>query len=64
MDKKESTMYEDAVDLLERINSEMKDNKNLDTINIKMIGVVRDLNNVRIEKITGKEPDKQSDDQK
>lgn len=55
MDDNKRSVYEDAVDLLERINTELKANKNLDTINTKMVGVVRDLNNARIEKITGKE---------
>jgi len=60
MTNTQRTIYEDAVDLLERINSELKDVKNLDTINIKMVGVVKDLNNVRIEKIIGKEAGEQA----
>jgi len=55
---REEKLYYDAVRLLEGINDVLKDHPDLDTINIKMVGVVRDLNNVRIGKITGKiDPD-------
>jgi hypothetical protein len=52
-DKK--TLHEEAIELLERINTELKDHKLLDTLNTKMVGVVKDLNDVRIGAITGKE---------
>jgi hypothetical protein len=52
-DKK--TLHEEAIELLERINTELKDHKLLDTLNTKMVGVVKDLNDVRIGSITGKE---------
>ena len=44
-----------ALDLLERINQELKNNKMLDIINTRMVGVVKDLNEVRIYEITGKD---------
>ncbi|HUU99469.1 MAG TPA: hypothetical protein VMW32_00765 [Bacteroidales bacterium] len=50
---KEEKLYKDSVELLENINKDLKDHTDLDTINIKMVGVVKDLNNVRIRKITG-----------
>jgi len=56
---REERIYRDALRLLEGINEILKDNPNLGTINIKMVGVVRDLNNVRIEKITGKEQEQE-----
>jgi len=53
MATEKTSMYEDAVTLLERINSELKDSEWLGTINTKMVGVVKDLNDVRIKQITG-----------
>jgi hypothetical protein len=47
-------IYENAIALLERINVELKDHPSLETINSKMIGVVKDLNEVRISEITSK----------
>lgn len=51
---REEKLYRDAVTLLENINEVLKENQKLETINSKMVGVVKDLNDVRIEKITGK----------
>lgn len=51
----EISIYDQAVQLLERINSELKDHALLDTINTKMVGVVTDLNKVRVMAITGKD---------
>jgi len=51
---KEEQIYKDAIKLLENINELLKDYPGLEHINIKMVGVVKDLNNMRIEKITGK----------
>jgi hypothetical protein len=48
------SLYEEAIELLERMNNELKGNSHLDTLNTKMIGVVKDLNEVSIEAITGK----------
>jgi ribosome-binding factor A len=54
MTTEKKTLHEEAMELLERINTELKDHKLLDTLNIKMVGVVKDLNDVRIGEITGK----------
>jgi hypothetical protein len=43
------------VALLERINQELKDNKYLSTINVKLVQVIKDINEVRLSQITGKE---------
>lgn len=51
---REEILYRNAVALLENINEVLTEYPKLGTINIKMVGVVNDLNNVRIEKITGK----------
>ena len=63
-----SSIYEDAVTLLERINNELKESEWLGTINTKMVGVVKDLNEVRIKQITGskasEEENKKPDGQK
>jgi hypothetical protein len=50
-----SSLYEDSVALLERINQELKDNKYLSTINVKLVQVIKDINEVRLSQITGKE---------
>jgi len=55
MAQNEVSLYDQAVALLERINNELKGNKQLDTINSKMVGVVKDLNEVRISDITGRD---------
>jgi hypothetical protein len=49
------TLQEEALDLLERINTDLKGHSLIDTINTKMVSVVKDLNEVRICEITGKE---------
>ena len=49
------TLHEESIALLERINAELKDHKLLATLNTKMVGVVKDLNDVLIGEITGKE---------
>jgi hypothetical protein len=54
MAAEKTSLYEDAITLLERINNELKESKQIDTLNSKMVSVVKDLNEVRIEKITGK----------
>lgn len=54
MSNEKTLIQEDAMKLLEGISQEMKEAKQLDTLNTKMIGVVKDLNEVRIEEITGK----------
>ena len=43
------------MDLLQRINTDLKGNNLLATLNVKMVGVVKDLNDVQIAVITGKE---------
>jgi hypothetical protein len=55
MAQEKSTLHQEAMDLLQRINIELKGNKFLDTLNVKMVGVVKDLNDVQIAVITGKE---------
>ena len=55
MDKPEkTTLYDQAIALLQRINGELEGHKQLSTINVKMVGVVKDLNDVRIGDITNK----------
>lgn len=53
-DNKKS-LHEEAMELLERINTELKGSKYLATLNSKMVGVVKDLNEVWIASITGSE---------
>lgn len=53
MAPEKKSLYEDAVTLLEKINQELADHRLLDTINSKMVAVVKDLNEVRIDDITG-----------
>lgn len=55
MANEKSTLYEDSIALLERINQELKDNKYLSTINFKMVQVIKDINDVRLGQITGRE---------
>ena len=47
------TLYQEAIDLLTRINSELKDAEIIKTINVKMVGVVKDLNDIMVKEITG-----------
>lgn len=54
MAPEKKSIYEEAFSLLERINDELKEHKLIDTLNSKMTGVVKDLNDVRIISITGK----------
>jgi hypothetical protein len=51
---REEKLYNDAFRLFENINDVLKNHKDIDTLNSKMTGLLRDLNGVRIEKITGK----------
>jgi len=51
--KPEEKLHQDAIRLLEDINEVLGNHTGRDSINIKMAGVIRDLNNIRIEKITG-----------
>ena len=53
MAPEKKSLYEDAIALLERINADLKGH-NIDTLNSRMIGVVKDLNEIRIVDITGK----------
>ena len=55
MTTEKKTLYEEAIGLLGRINEEMKSHKQLDIINVKMVGVVNELNSVRVAQITGKD---------
>lgn len=48
-----TTLHQEAIDLLERINTELKGTKALETINVKMVGVVKDLNEIMVAGITG-----------
>lgn len=52
---REEKIYQDALRLLENINEVLKDNPKLGTLNISMRAVVKDLNDVCIERITGKQ---------
>lgn len=61
MTNEKKTLYEEAIDLLSRINEDLKNNKQLGTINVKMVGVVNDLNSVRLGEITGKESTNDTD---
>jgi hypothetical protein len=61
MAQEKSTLHQEAMDLLQRINIELKGNKFLDTLNVKMVGVVKDLNDVQIAVITGKELNENSE---
>jgi hypothetical protein len=54
MATEKKTIYEDAIDLLEKINDEFKDSEHLQFLNIKMAGVVKEINDARIVAITGK----------
>mgnify|MGYP001085270254 CR=1 FL=1 len=55
MANEKSTLYEDSIALLERINQELKENKYLAAINVKMVQVIKDINDVRLGQITGRE---------
>lgn len=52
---REEKIYQDALRLLENINEVLKENPKLGTLNISMRAVVKDLNDVCIERITGKQ---------
>jgi hypothetical protein len=53
MAQDKTLLYEDAVALLERINQELKESKHLNSINSRMVYVVKEINDVRIEEIAG-----------
>ena len=55
MATEKTSIYEDAISLLERINTDLKNSKYIDILNSRMIGIVKDLNAVRIEEIAGKD---------
>ena len=46
-------LYDRAIVLLEDINKHLKDDVNLPTINVQMVGVVKNLNDARIRELTG-----------
>jgi len=46
-------LYNDAVTLLKDCNTHLKGNAQLGTINIKLAGVVKDLNDIIIKELTG-----------
>jgi hypothetical protein len=58
--KNVSDLYDSAMALLEGCNSLLKEDPQLGTINTKLAGVVKDLNDIRIKELTGikEEPQK------
>lgn len=52
MDDKQN-LYNQAMTLLEGCNSVLKDDSQLPTINVKLAGVVKDLNDILIRELTG-----------
>jgi hypothetical protein len=61
MATEKQSLHQEALDLLQRINADLKNNKLLETLNVKMVGVVKDLNDVQIAVITGKEMNENSE---
>jgi len=55
--KEKDTLYDQAMALLEGCNDILKDNPALPTINTKLAGVVKDLNDIRIKTLTGIKPE-------
>lgn len=55
MAPEKTSLYQEAIDLLTRINSELKDADIIKTINVKMVGVVKDLNDIMVKEIIGLE---------
>jgi hypothetical protein len=51
---REEEIYQDALRLLENINEVLKENPKLGTLNISMKSVIKDLNDVCVERITGR----------
>jgi hypothetical protein len=52
-------LYDHSIELLEGCNTILKDNAELPTINSKLVGLVKDLNEARIKQITGITPEKE-----
>ena len=46
-------LYEKAMELLKECNTMLKDDPHLATINTKLVGVVKDLNEIVIKEVTG-----------
>jgi len=57
----DGSLYGDAVKLLERINAELNEHKLKNDINIRMVGVIKYLNDVQVSEITGELIDKDTD---
>jgi hypothetical protein len=51
-------LLDHAFKLLDGCNTVMKDNAALPTLNSKLVGIVKDLNDARIKEITGVTPNK------
>lgn len=51
----EEKIYQDALRLLENINEVLKENPKLGTLNISMKALLKDLNDICVERITGKQ---------
>ena len=55
--KDKETLYDQAMTLLEGCNTHLKDDPMLPTINTKLAGVVKDLNDIKIKTLTGIKPE-------
>lgn len=51
--KDKQALYDQAMALLESCNDILKDDPQLATINVKLTGVVKDLNDILIKELTG-----------
>lgn len=51
--KEKKALYEAAMALLEGCNTHLKEDPQLPTINTKLAGVVKDLNDILIKSLTG-----------
>jgi hypothetical protein len=54
--EEKKALYDQAMALLEGCNVYLKDDPQLPTINVKMAGVIKDLNDIRIKNLTGFSP--------
>jgi hypothetical protein len=51
--KNTTELYNSAMELLKGCNEILKEDPQLPTINVKLAGVVKDLNEIRVKELTG-----------
>lgn len=57
--EEKKALYDQAMGLLEGCNTYLKDDPQLPTINSKLSGVIKDLNDIRIKCLTGLNPEEE-----